>query len=66
MKTNLILTGWFYPEYMAAAAAMLNGYGGDADVYGTSMASLASILKEKGLDYKNVDILGVGLTENLE
>lgn len=66
MKTNLILTGWFYPEYMAAAAAMLNGYGGDADVYGTSMASLTSMLKEKGSDYKNIDILGVGLTENLE
>ena len=66
MKTNLILTGWHYPEYMAAAAAMLRGYNYDADVYGTSMASLASTLRQKGPDYKCVDILGVGLTENLE
>ena len=66
MKTNLILTGWHYPEYMAAAAAMLNGYGGNADVYGVSMAALASMLMEKGPGYKNIDILGVGLTENLD
>ncbi len=66
MKTNLILTGWYYPEYMAAAAAVLRHYGNDADVYAVSMASLASELREKGPGYKCVDILGVGLTENLD
>lgn len=66
MKTNLILTGWFYPEYMAAAAAVQRHYSGDADVFAASMASLASELREVGPAYSCVDILGVGLTENLD
>ena len=66
MKTNLILTGWFYPEYMAAAAAVQRHYSGDADIFATSMAGLASSLRERGLAYRRIDILGVGLTENLD
>ena len=66
MKNNLILTGWHHPEYLAAAAAM---YGlhckCDADVLGASMAGLAAILDTHGSRYRNVYVLGVGLTENL-
>ena len=34
MKKNLILTGWYYPEYLAAAAAVYGHYKGEADVLG--------------------------------
>ena len=30
MKKNLILTGWYYPEYLAAAAAVYGHYKGEA------------------------------------
>ena len=67
MKRNLILTGWHHPEYLAAAAAV---YGGrckcEADVLGVSMAGLAAALDTYGRHYRQVDVLGVGLTENLE
>ena len=34
-KGNLVLTGWYYPEYLAAAAAASGGhYKGNADVLG--------------------------------
>ena len=42
MKKNLILTGWYYPEYLAAAAAVYGRYKGEADVLGVSMAELAA------------------------
>ena len=66
MKKNLILTGWYYPEYLAAAAAVYGHYKGDADVLGVSMAELAGVLDTKGGAYEAIDILGVGLTENVE
>ena len=66
MKKNLILTGWYYPEYLAAAAAVYGHYKGAADVLGVSMAELAGVLDAKGGDYETVDVLGVGLTENVD
>ena len=66
MKKNLILTGWYYPEYLAAAAAVCGHYRGNADVLGVSMADLAGVLDSKGGAYETIDILGVGLTENEE
>ena len=61
MKKNLILTGWYYPEYLAAAAAVYGHYKGEADVLGVSMAELAGVLDAKGGAYGTIDILGVGL-----
>ena len=66
MKKNLILTGWYYPEYLAAAAAVYGHYKGEADVLGVSMAELAGVLEAKGCAYETIDILGVGLTENVD
>ena len=66
MRKNLILTGWYYPEYLAAAAAVYGHYKGKADVLGVSMAELAGVLDAKGGAYETIDILGVGLTENVE
>ena len=62
MKRKLILTGWYYPEYLAAAAAVYGHYKGEADVLGVSMAELAGVLDAKGGAYETIDILGVGLT----
>ena len=66
MKKNLILTGWYYPEYLAAAAAVFGHYKGEADVLGVSMAELAGVLDAKGGGYETIDVLGVGLTENVD
>ncbi len=64
---NLIMAGWHYPEYLAAAAAMYGcTYRGKADVLGVSMGSLAATLDVQGRRYGHIDVLGVGLTENLE
>ena len=51
MKKKLILTGWYYPEYLAAAAAVYGHYKGKADVLGVSMAELAGVLDAKGCAY---------------
>ena len=65
-KRNLVITGWYLPEYLAAAAAAYIGYHGDADVVGSSIARLPSVLERYGFNYKHIDILGVGLENNLE
>ena len=65
-KRALLLSGWHYPEYMAATAAAYCALGGDADILGVSMAELAGALERFGAGYKDVYVLGVGLTENLE
>jgi DNA-binding NtrC family response regulator len=65
-KRALLLSGWHYPEYMAATAAAYCALGGDADILGVSMAELAGALERFGTEYKDVYVLGVGLTENLE
>ena len=66
MARNLILTGWFHPDYLAAAAGVYGHYNGDADVQAVSKAELAWVLEHRGPNYRNVDILGVGLVENLD
>lgn len=67
MAKNLILTGWYHPEYLAAAAVVYGAeYAGAADVLGVSMAELAATLDTLGGRYENIDVLGVGLTENPE
>ena len=66
MKGHLILTGWHYPEYLAAAAAAYLAAEGDADVFGVSMAELAGTMEKAASEYSTVSVLGVGLTENLE
>ena len=67
VKGNLILAGWHHPEYLAAAAATYGAhYKCDADVLGVSMAGLAAALDTHGRRYRHVDVLGVGLTDNLE
>ena len=65
-KKNLILTGWFHPEYLAAAAAVYGHYRGEADVLGVSMVGLSGLLESRGAAYATIDILGVGLTENVD
>lgn len=65
-RKNLIITGWYYPEYMAAAAAAYIGYHGEADIVGASMTRLASVMEKHGFGYEHVDVLGVGLENNLE
>lgn len=62
---NLILTGWYHPEYAAGAAAVLRALKGDADVEACSMAKLAGRLKDAAGAYENVYVLGVGLTTKL-
>ena len=66
MKGHLVLTGWHHPEYLAAAAAAFVAYGGEVDVRGVSMAELSGLLERLGGGYVSVDILGVGLVENLD
>ncbi len=49
MAKNLILTGWYHPEYLAAAAVVYGAeYAGAADVLGVSMAELAATLDTLG------------------
>jgi len=61
MEKNLILTGWGYAEYIAAAAAALKGLGGKADVRGVSRRRLPELLGELGPKRDRVLILGVAL-----
>ena len=65
MRKTLILTGWSYNEYLAAAAAALEAVKGKADVAGVSMGALAGVLKERAPRYSEVYVLGVGLKKNI-
>ena len=62
---NLILTGWFWKDYAVAAAVALRHYR-KADIYGVSTRRLPEMLNEIGSKYKEIAILGVGLTGNPE
>ncbi len=62
MKKNLILTGWGYPEYVAAAAIALKAMCGRADVRGVSRRRLPELLDEIGGKWPNVYLLGVSLS----
>ena len=62
---NLILTGWGWKDYGIAAAVALRYYK-KADIYGVSTRRLPEMLNGIGTKYKEIAILGVGLTGNPE
>ena len=62
---NLILTGWFWKDYAVAAAVALRHYK-KADIFGVSTHRLPEMLNEVGSKYKEIVILGVGLSGNPE
>ena len=62
MEKNLVLTGWGYPEYVAAAAVALKALNGRADVRGVSRRRLPELLEEIGSAWPNVYLLGVSLS----
>ena len=62
---NLILTGWFWKDYAIAAAVALRYYK-KADIYGVSTRRLPEMLSDVGTEYKEIAILGVGLTGDPE
>ena len=63
--SNLILTGWFWKDYAVAAAVALRYYK-SADVFGVSSRRLPEMLDDIGTQYKEIAILGVGLTGDSE
>ena len=62
---NLILTGWGWKDYGIAAAVALRHYK-KADIYGVSTRRLPEMLNGVGTKYKEIAILGVGLTGDPE
>ena len=64
MKNTLILTGWGWPDYACAAAVALRHWK-QADILGMSTRRLPEFLSELP-GYKNIVILGIGLTGNPE
>ena len=62
---NLILTGWGWKDYGIAAAVALRHYK-KADIYGVSTRRLPEMLNGVGTNYKEIAILGVGLTGDPE
>ena len=62
---NLILTGWFWKDYAVAAAVALRHYK-KADIYGVSTHRLPEMLNEVCNKYKEIAILGVGLSGDAE
>ena len=68
---NLILTGWGYAEYVAAAAVALKALGGSAEVLGVSRRRLPELLGEVAAErgaprWKRIYILGVSLSGDPE
>ena len=62
MEKNLILTGWGYPEYVAAAAVALKALNGRSDVRGVSRRRLPEMLSGIDKNCKRVYLLGVSLS----
>lgn len=65
-RKNLIVVGWGKDEYLIAAARRFNSLGKHACVRGASQRALADLLCDIEDGISQIDILGVGLTENLE
>ena len=70
-KSNLILTGWGYAEYVASAAVALKALDGKADVYGMSRRRLPEFLEELATGrgtphWKRIYLLGLSLSGNPE
>lgn len=62
---TLILTGWFWKDYAVAAAVALRHYR-KADIFGVSTRRLPEMLSETGAKYKEIAILGVGLSGDID
>ena len=62
---TLILTGYGYHDYVAAAAAVLKIHGGKADVCGISRRRLPEFLGEVGTKWDKIVILGVSLSADV-
>ena len=68
---DLILTGWGYAEYVAAAAAALKALGGNAEVKGVSRRRLPELLAELAEEsgaprWRRIFLLGLSLGGNPE
>ena len=61
----LILTGWGYPDYAVAAAIALRYYK-KAEIKGMSTRRLPEYLNDVNCKYKEIVILGVGLSGDVE
>lgn len=61
MEKNLILTGWGFPEYVAAAAVAYKALGERADILGVSKRRLPEFIAGEAKNWKNIYILGVSL-----
>ena len=61
----LILTGWGYHDYVAAAAATLKIFGSKADVCGVSRRRLPEMLRDAGSKWGKIVILGVSLSADV-
>ncbi len=61
MKT-LVLTGWGWKEYAAAAAAALNALGGDAEVMGMSRRRLPEFMENDAANWKRIILVGLSLS----
>ena len=61
----LILTGWGYHDYVAAAAATLKIFGNKADVCGVSRRRLPEMLRDAGSKWDKIVILGVSLSADV-
>ena len=62
---NLILTGWFWKDYAVAAAVALRHYK-KADIFGVSTNRLPEMLLDAADKYREIAILGVGLSGDAE
>ena len=62
---NLILTGWGWKDYACAAALALRHWK-KADIFGISTRRLPEFLFYDAGSYKNIVILGIGLTGDPE
>lgn len=60
---TLILTGWGWIDYAAAAALAVRSCK-DAEILGMSTRRLPEFLNNEGKKYKNIYILGIGLVGN--
>ncbi len=60
MKT-LVLTGWGWKEYAAAAAAALDALGGDAVAMGMSRRRLPEFMEGEAADWKRLVLVGLSL-----
>ena len=61
MKKTLVLTGWGWKEYAAAAAAALEALGGDAEAMGMSKRRLPEFMEGEAAEWKYIVLVGLSL-----